>query len=108
MKAKNRKGGRMNYPPLEHKLRTYRFEQLQTKYMLRYGFQGTVALISVMALGVALFKEHALPAAILAMAAAGFSLVCLAAGYLGRRRALKALHRELPPGETYEPPPELL
>lgn len=97
----------MNYPPLEQKLRTYRFEQLQTKYMLRYGFQGTVALISVMALGVALLKEHALPAAFLAMAAAGFSLVCLAAGWLARKRALEALHRELPPGETCEPPPEL-
>lgn len=97
----------MKYPPLEHKLRTYRFEQLQTKYMLRYGFQGTVALISVMALLVALFKEHALPAALLVIAAAGFSLVFVVAGHFGRKRALEALRSELPPGETYEPPPEL-
>ncbi|MDO8860506.1 hypothetical protein Q6D67_02245 [Haliea sp. E1-2-M8] len=97
----------MKYPPLENKLRTYRFEQLQTRYMLRYWFQGIIALISVMALLVALFREQALPAAFLVLAAGGFSLVTLTAGYLGRKRALQALRSELPPGETYEPPREL-
>jgi len=97
----------MKYPPLEHKLKTYRFEQLQTKYMLRYGLQGVIVLISVMALLVALFKEQALPAAFLVMAAAGFSMVCIVSGHLGRKRALEALRRELPPGESYEPPQEL-
>ncbi len=97
----------MKYPPLENKLRTYRFEQLQTRYMLRYWLQGIIALISVMALLVALFGEQAMPAALLALAAAGFGLVSLAAGHLGRKRALQALRRELPPGESYEPPQEL-
>ncbi len=97
----------MKYPPLENKLRTYRFEQLQTRYMLRYWAQGIIALISVMALLVALFKEHALPAVFLVLAAGGVSLVSLAAAHLGRKRALVALHRELPQGESYEPPQEL-
>lgn len=96
----------MKYPPLENKLRTYRFEQLQTRYMLRYWLQGIIALLSVMALLVALFREQALPAAFLVLAAAGFGLVSLAAGYLGHKRALEALRRELPPGESYEQPRE--
>lgn len=97
----------MKYLPLEHKLRTYRFEQLHTKFMLRYGFQGIVALMSMMALLLVLFKEHAVPAALLVVAAAGFSMVCVVAAHLGRKRALEALRSELSPGETYEPPPEL-
>ncbi|MEQ9462438.1 MAG: hypothetical protein RJQ10_02160 [Haliea sp.] len=98
----------MKYPPLENKLRDYRFEQLQTRYMLRYWGQGIVVLISVMALLVALFRDQALSAAFLVLSAAGFALTSLVAGYLGRRRALRALRRELPPGESYEPPRELL
>ncbi len=94
----------MKYPPLEKKLNDYRFEQLQTRYMLRYWLQGAIALTSVMALLVALFPGRALPAALLVLAAAGFSLISLAAGHLGRKRALR---EELPPGESYEPPREL-
>lgn len=97
----------MKYPPLEHKLRTYRFEQLQTRYMLHYWFQGLIALVSVIALLVALFKEQVLPAVFLVCTAAGLSLVSIAADYLGRRRALQTLRCELPPGETYEPPREM-
>tara|TARA_R110002110_G_scaffold184698_4_gene391534 strand:+ start:12216 stop:12512 length:297 start_codon:yes stop_codon:yes gene_type:complete len=97
----------MKYPPLEHKLRTYRLEQLQTRYMLRYWFHGLIALVSVMALLVALFKEQVLPAVFLVFTAAGLSLVSVAADCLGRRRALQTLRSELPPGETYEPPREV-
>jgi hypothetical protein len=97
----------MKYPPLENKLRDYRFEQLQTRYMLRYWLQGIVAVISVMALLVALFMEQVVPAVFLVFAAAGVCLVSVAAHYLGRRRALEALRRELPPGESYELPQEL-
>ncbi len=98
----------MKYPPLENKLRDYRFEQLQTRYMLRYWLYGVIALISVMALLVALLRDRALPAAFLVLAAAGFALISAAAGYLGRKRALRALRRELPAGESYEPPREPL
>ncbi|MFU8764838.1 MAG: hypothetical protein ACNA7T_09960 [Haliea sp.] len=98
----------MKYPPLEHKLRTYRFEQLQTRHLLRYWFHGIIALISVMALLVALFREQLLPAVFLVFTAVGFALLNLVAGHLARKRALEALQRELPQGETYEPPQEVL
>jgi len=97
----------MKYPPLENKLRDYRFEQLQTKYMLRYGYQGIIALTSVMALLVALFRQQMPPAVLLVFAAAGLCVAAIAADYFGRKRALEALRRELPPGESYEPPREL-
>lgn len=97
----------MKYPPLEHKLRTYRFEQLQTRHLLRYGFHGIIALIGVMSLLVALFREQLSPAVWLVFAAVGFTVINLVAVYLARKRALEGLQAELPSGETYEPPSDL-
>lgn len=97
----------MKYPPLEHKLRTYRFEQLQTRHLLHYWFHGIIALISLMALLVALFREQLSPAVLLVLVAVGFTVINLIAVYLARKRALEVLQAELPAGETYEPPSDL-
>ncbi|MCR9186100.1 MAG: hypothetical protein NXH81_11950 [Halieaceae bacterium] len=98
----------MRDPALEKKLRDYRFEQLELRHSIRLLFQGSVVLVSLVALLVALFHEHWPMAVFLALAAAGLALVSGISALFSRRCALADLQRELSPGETYEPPRSVL
>tara|TARA_R110000772_G_scaffold268721_1_gene398014 strand:+ start:2988 stop:3284 length:297 start_codon:yes stop_codon:yes gene_type:complete len=94
----------MRDPALEKKLRDYRFEQLELRHSIRLLFQGSVTVMSLVALLLALFHERWPVAVFLALAAAGLALVSGVSMLLSRRHALAELQRELSPGETYEPP----
>lgn len=94
----------MRDPALEKKLRDFRFEQLELRHSIRLLFQGSVVLVSLVALLVALFHERWSMAVFLALAAGGLALVSGISMLLSRRCALADLQRELSPGETYEPP----
>lgn len=93
----------MKYPPLEQKLRDMRFEQLWSRYWRRSFLQGLIALTSVMALLVALFRGRWEASLFVVFACAGLAVVSGVATWMSRSRALSALRDELPPGSDYDP-----
>ena len=98
----------MKHPALEKKLRDNRFEQLQNRHVWRYLFHGCVAVVSVLALLVALFSSDWPGAVFLVLAAVGLTLACAAAVYLSRKHAQEDMQRELPGNADYTPPDSLL
>lgn len=94
----------MKHPALEQKLRDTRFEELQNRHVYRYLFHGCVAVTSVLALLLALFREDWPGAVFLVLSAAGLTLVCTVAFYLSRRHAFEDLRAELPHDADYTPP----
>lgn len=98
----------MRDPALEKKLSDYRFEQLELRYSIRFLFHGIVAVVSVLALIVAVFGEQWPASVMLALAGGGLGLVAGTAILLSRRRALEDIRRELPAGQSYEPPNSIL
>ncbi len=98
----------MRDPALEKKLRDFRFEQLELRHSIRLLFQGSVVLVTLLALLVALFHERWSMAVFLALAAGGLALVSGISMLLSRRCALADLQGELSPGETYDPPDSAL
>ncbi|WP_101522383.1 hypothetical protein [Kineobactrum sediminis] len=98
----------MKDPALEQKLRDTRFEELQSRHAYRYLFHGCVAVTSVLALLLALFKEDWPGAVFLVLSAAGLTLVCTVSIYLSRRCAFEDMRAELPHDADYIPPDSLL
>lgn len=98
----------MRDPALEKKLNDYRFEQLELRHLIRYLFHGIVAVASVLALVVALFGEQWPAFVFLALAGGGLGLASGTAMLLSRRCALEDIRRELPTGQSYEPPSDIL
>ncbi|MFU8766007.1 MAG: hypothetical protein ACNA7T_15870 [Haliea sp.] len=94
----------MKYPPLEHKLRTYRFERLRDGFLGKYLAAIYLAVAGILLLLWVLFSSAWPFAVFVTLGAAMCSLGACIADYCGEKRALSEIQRELPRGETYEPP----